>query len=77
MNGKMPVPIYPVSNTTPTEPLQGITDHVLKALSEGLIVVDPEGCVRYLNPAARRLFACHAGQALGQPLGDRPAGQRR
>lgn len=68
MNGKLQVPIYPVSNTTPTDPLQGITDNVLKALSEGLIVVDPEGCVRYLNPAARLLLACHAGHARGQPL---------
>lgn len=70
MNGKLPVPIDPVSHTASTDPQQGITDHVLKALSEGLIVVDPEGCVRYLNPAARRLLACPAGQALGQPLGD-------
>lgn len=70
MNGKSPVPIYPISNTIPAVPLQGITANLLKALSEGVVVVDPAGCVRYLNPAARRLLACQPEQALGHPLGN-------
>lgn len=68
MNGKFPVPICPISNTIAAAPLQGITANLLKALSEGVIVVDPTGCVHYLNPAARRLLACHPEQALGHPL---------
>jgi diguanylate cyclase (GGDEF)-like protein/PAS domain S-box-containing protein len=68
MNGKLPVPISPIPSTIPV-PLQGITANLLKALSEGVVVVDPTGCVHYLNPAARRLLACHAEHALGHPLG--------
>ncbi|MCA1805124.1 MAG: diguanylate cyclase [Xanthomonadaceae bacterium] len=70
MNGKSPVPIHPISNPTPAVPLRGITASLLKALSEGVVVVDPAGCVRYLNPAAQRLLACHPEQALGHPRGN-------
>lgn len=49
-----------------TLPLGG----VLEAAHEAILMVDADGHVAALNPAAQRLFDCSPGRALGRPLTD-------
>jgi signal transduction histidine kinase len=44
-------------------PIEGLTD----VLREGVIVVGPEGVVRHINRAARRLLQVEAADAVGHP----------
>lgn len=41
---------------------------IVRALDQPLIVLDPAGIVRQINPAAERLLGLAPGAALGQPL---------
>src|SRR5690242_17730316 len=47
---------------------------VLRALGEGLIVVDLGGVVRQINPAAAQLLAVDPAAVLDLPLGRLPGG---
>ncbi|MGH9273968.1 MAG: putative bifunctional diguanylate cyclase/phosphodiesterase, partial [Acidimicrobiales bacterium] len=38
--------------------------------SDAIIVVDDDGCFRYLTPSAERLLGCDASDLLHKPLGD-------
>jgi PAS domain S-box-containing protein len=41
---------------------------LLDALGDAVVVADPEGRIRFWNPAAERLFGYAAGDALGRSL---------
>jgi len=47
---------------------KGFLEKVFEALQEGMVVIDPDGLVLYLNGAAARLFALDEEKALGQPV---------
>ena len=48
-----------------TEPIRGLIDR----LADGVLVVGPDGLVRYANPTAERLLARPAGDLVGAPFG--------
>jgi PAS domain S-box-containing protein len=39
-----------------------------RAAGDAIVVADPEGSIRYWNPAAERIFGFTAAEALGQSL---------
>ena len=58
--------------------VRAVFDHVL----DGIVVVDDDGVVDSINPAAERMFAVRGGVAVGQPFaslwgGAPPSGHRR
>jgi signal transduction histidine kinase len=46
---------------------------ILRALAEGVLIVDNDGCIRQINPAAARLLAIDPEAALDQTLDMLPA----
>jgi len=48
--------------------LREVTDHI----SDGLVVVDHEGIIRFVNPAAEALFGLRRDQLVGQVFGAPP-----
>jgi len=48
-----------------TEPLRAI----IERLPDGIVVVDPAGSIRFVNPAAERLFGRSANELLGTSFG--------
>lgn len=46
----------------------GFLDRIVNAVQEGVIVVDREGVVRYLNQAACRMFALEADSTVGKRI---------
>lgn len=47
---------------------KGFLEKVFQALQEGVILLDTEGCVTYVNRAACQIFGLQAEQVLGQRL---------
>lgn len=47
---------------------KGFLEKTFQALQEGVILLDPEARVTYVNQAACQFFGLHAGQVLGQKL---------
>ncbi|MEM9080795.1 MAG: ATP-binding protein [Verrucomicrobiota bacterium] len=47
---------------------KGFLESVFEALREGVLILDPEGSVTFLNSAAARLFGLDPDSAPGQPL---------
>ena len=47
---------------------RGFLENVFEALQEGVLILDPDGAVTFLNNAACGLFGLEAGAAVGQPL---------
>ena len=41
---------------------------VMESVHNGVIVIDIEGTIMFLNPAAERFFNCQAGKSLGQHI---------
>lgn len=48
---------------------RGLLENVFQALQEGVLLVDPQGTITYLNAAAAGLFGMDELEAPGQPLG--------
>jgi len=46
------------------------TDAVIRSVAEGLVVVDPEGKVVMMNPAAEKLLGGKKEKKVGKPIGD-------
>jgi PAS domain S-box-containing protein len=44
--------------------------HTLRCVTDGVVLTDLEGRVRFLNPAAERLTGWHIDDAIGKKLGD-------
>jgi PAS domain S-box-containing protein len=42
---------------------------IIERLPDGIVVVDREGNIRFVNPAAERLFARRANELIGSPFG--------
>jgi signal transduction histidine kinase len=42
---------------------------IIERLPDGIVVVDREGNIRFVNPAAERLFARRANELIGNPFG--------
>ena len=42
---------------------------IVEHLTDGIVLVDGAGCIRFANPAAERLFARSSAQLLGAPFG--------
>lgn len=45
-------------------------DFVIRNISGGLLTIDGEGSVLYLNPMAERILECDVNEARGRPLSD-------
>ncbi len=41
---------------------------VLQKMTDGVLIVDQDGCVQLLNTAAEKIFTVDSGEALGHPL---------
>ena len=54
-----------VETSRRTEPLRAI----IERLPDGIVVVDPAGSIRFVNPAAERLFGRSANELLGTSFG--------
>lgn len=48
---------------------RGFMENVFTALREGLLILDPEGFITFLNPAACQLFGLSADKTVGQHIG--------
>ncbi len=48
---------------------KGFLEKVFQALQEGVILLDTEGCVTYVNRAACQFFGIESEQVIGQKLG--------
>jgi signal transduction histidine kinase len=48
---------------------RGLLENVFQALQEGVLLLDPQGIITYLNAAAAGLFGMDEQEAPGQPLG--------
>jgi signal transduction histidine kinase len=48
---------------------RGLLENVFQALQEGVLLLDPQGTITYLNGAAAGLFGMDEQEAPGQPLG--------
>ncbi|MES1242029.1 MAG: PAS domain S-box protein, partial [Acidobacteriota bacterium] len=44
-------------------------ERIIEGTSDAIVVVDPEGTVRFVNSAAERLFGCRRTELLGSPFG--------
>lgn len=53
---------------------KGFLETILNAIQEGVIVADPHGRIRFVNPAACGLFGLDPDRCEGQPLGERIPG---
>lgn len=42
---------------------------IIERLPDGIVVVDREGSIRFVNPAAEKLFARRANELIGNPFG--------
>lgn len=40
---------------------------ILEQTPNGVLVVDKDACIRYVNPSFREMFHCHDEEILGQP----------
>ncbi|MCE9671887.1 ATP-binding protein [Myxococcus stipitatus] len=47
---------------------EGLEALLLRGLGEALLATDPQGVVRFINPAAARLLECTEEEAVGAPL---------
>jgi len=47
---------------------RGFLERVFEALREGVVVLDPDGVITFVNQAACRFFGLDAGKAVGQRL---------
>lgn len=47
---------------------KGFLEQVFQAMREGVIILDPEGTITFVNQAAGRFFGIHPEDALGEPL---------
>ncbi|MGB0992470.1 MAG: sensor histidine kinase [Akkermansiaceae bacterium] len=47
---------------------KGFLESVFEALQEGVLVLDPDGQITYINDAASRIFGINASQCTGQNL---------
>lgn len=63
----VPVVRYPVFETLPAARVAG-RDRVVEELREAVLVVDQDGCIRDLNPAAEALFDVRREAVLEDPL---------
>ena len=63
-----------LENAQYTELLNGteFNNQVLRALGSGIMVVDPNGIILYLNRAALEIFEKAESQMLGRPIADFP-----
>ena len=50
--------------------------NILRSIGDMVIVCDPDGCVRSVNPATLRTLALAEGELEGQPIGALLSGQR-
>lgn len=64
---------HPFDMSGPANILAGVSEESLRALIEknadGMVVIDVDGLLRFVNPAAERLFGRRDRQLLGQPFG--------
>lgn len=60
----------PPETSDPQAAWQAWMQPVLQMVREGVVAVDPGGCIRYLNPAAEEICGWHSAQALGKPVDD-------
>ena len=42
---------------------------IIESLADGIVIVDPRGCIRFANPAAARLFNRTTDGLIGTELG--------
>ncbi len=47
---------------------KGFLESVFEALQEGVLILDPEGNITYVNQSASRIFGIHPEKSLGQQL---------
>jgi len=50
------------------DPVPSATKLAIMQMKEGMLVLDPQGRVTSLNPAAQKLLGVHKSRALGQPV---------
>ncbi len=53
---------------------RGFLERVFEALREGVVVLDPDGTITFVNQAACRFFGLDAGKAVGQRLASQVRG---
>lgn len=51
------------------------TDSVLSNMVEGVVVVDDQGKILMMNPAAEQIYGQTLAQSAGKPIGDKPSEQ--
>jgi len=47
---------------------QGTLSSVLNSMTDGVVIIDAEGCIQLINPAVERMFNVFSSQAIGQSL---------
>jgi two-component system phosphate regulon sensor histidine kinase PhoR len=47
---------------------QGTLSSVLNSMTDGVVIIDPEGCIQLINPAVERMFGVTAVQAINQSV---------
>ena len=54
--------------TDPKQDDRLIQSHILRDMSEGMLVVDLGGTIRQVNPAALAIFGCREEELVGRPF---------